>query len=115
MPFADFSHRCSSSVCTQLLVSRSDEDNISCYLQLIDKCLNHEVSSTLGRTTESLGQRSSCQDRNYVSSHHPLPPQSFTETQKKRLLSWKQQVQRLFRSIPRKALLDIAGYRTQRR
>ncbi|CAF87645.1 unnamed protein product, partial [Tetraodon nigroviridis] len=29
---------------TQLLVSRSDEDSISCYLQLIDKCLNHEVS-----------------------------------------------------------------------
>uniref|UniRef100_A0A8C7WS58 Uncharacterized protein n=1 Tax=Oryzias sinensis TaxID=183150 RepID=A0A8C7WS58_9TELE len=40
--------------------------------------------------------------------------ESFTETQKKRLLSWKQQVQRLFRSIPRKALLDMAGYRAQR-
>lgn len=31
------------SVCTQLLVSRSDEDCISSYLQLIDKCLIHEV------------------------------------------------------------------------
>ncbi|KAF0042768.1 hypothetical protein F2P81_004105 [Scophthalmus maximus] len=29
-------------ICTQLLVSRSDEDNISSYLQLIDKCLIHE-------------------------------------------------------------------------
>ncbi|KAI4830895.1 hypothetical protein KUCAC02_002496 [Chaenocephalus aceratus] len=74
--------RVMGKVCTQLLVSRSDEDNISSYLQLIDKCLIHE---------------------------------SFTETQKKRLLSWKQQVQRLFRSIPRKTLLDMAGYRTQRR
>ncbi|XP_077443330.1 protein Smaug homolog 1 isoform X2 [Stigmatopora argus] len=73
--------RVMGKVCTQLLVSRSDEDNISSYLQLIDKCLIHE---------------------------------SFNETQKKRLLSWKQQVQRLFRSIPRKTLLDIAGYRQQR-
>uniref|UniRef100_A0A8C6KSB8 Protein Smaug homolog 1 n=1 Tax=Nothobranchius furzeri TaxID=105023 RepID=A0A8C6KSB8_NOTFU len=73
--------RVMGKVCTQLLVSRPDEDNISSYLQLIDKCLIHE---------------------------------SFTETQKKRLLSWKQQVQRLFRSIPRKTLLDIAGYRAQR-
>lgn len=73
--------RVMGKVCTQLLVSRSDEENISFYLQLIDKCLIHE---------------------------------SFTETQKKRLLSWKQQVQRLFRSIPRKTLLDLAGYRPQR-
>ncbi|XP_076003021.1 protein Smaug homolog 1 isoform X4 [Genypterus blacodes] len=72
--------RVMGKVCTQLLVSRSDEENISSYLQLIDKCLIHE---------------------------------SFTETQKKRLLSWKQQVQRLFRSIPRKTL-DMAGYRQQR-
>lgn len=40
--------------------------------------------------------------------------QAFTETQKKRLLSWKQQVQKLFRSFPRKTLLDISGYRQQR-
>ena len=32
-------------MCTQLLVSRPDEENISSYLQLIDKCLIHEVSS----------------------------------------------------------------------
>lgn len=32
------------TVCTQLLVSRPDEENISSYLQLIDKCLIHEVS-----------------------------------------------------------------------
>ncbi|XP_042301231.1 protein Smaug homolog 1 isoform X2 [Sceloporus undulatus] len=68
-------------VCTQLLVSRPDEENISSYLQLIDKCLIHEA---------------------------------FTETQKKRLLSWKQQVQKLFRSFPRKTILDLSGYRQQR-
>uniref|UniRef100_A0A8C4ZDM7 Protein Smaug homolog 1 n=1 Tax=Gadus morhua TaxID=8049 RepID=A0A8C4ZDM7_GADMO len=73
--------RVMGKVCTQLLVSRPDEENISSYLQLIDKCVIHE---------------------------------SFTETQRKRLLSWKQQVQRLFRSIPRKTLLDLAGYRQQR-
>ncbi|KAL6477331.1 hypothetical protein MHYP_G00131660 [Metynnis hypsauchen] len=39
---------------------------------------------------------------------------AFTETQKKRLLSWKQQVQKLFRSFPRKTLVDMAGYRQQR-
>ncbi|XP_030633317.1 protein Smaug homolog 1 isoform X2 [Chanos chanos] len=73
--------RVMGKVCTQLLVSRPDEDNISSYLQLIDKCLIHEA---------------------------------FTETQKKRLLSWKQQVQRLFRSFPRKTHLDMAAYRPQR-
>ncbi|XP_028850416.1 protein Smaug homolog 1 isoform X2 [Denticeps clupeoides] len=74
--------RVMGKVCTQLLVSRPDEDNINSYLQLIDKCLMHEA---------------------------------FTETQKKRLLSWKQQVQKLYRSfLPRKTLLDMAGYRQQR-
>ncbi|XP_014051524.1 protein Smaug homolog 1 isoform X4 [Salmo salar] len=73
--------RVMGKVCTQLLVSRPDEENISSYMQLIDKCLLHEA---------------------------------FTETQKKRLLSWKQQVQKLFRSFPRKILLDMAGYRAQR-
>lgn len=34
----------SFAVCTQLLVCRPDEENISSYLQLIDKCLIHEVS-----------------------------------------------------------------------
>ncbi|KAM8921168.1 protein Smaug homolog 1 isoform 2-T2 [Pelodytes ibericus] len=73
--------RVMGKVCTQLLVSRPDEENISSYLQLIDKCLIHDA---------------------------------FTETQKKRLLSWKQQVQKLYRSFPRKSLLDIAGYRQPR-
>uniref|UniRef100_A0A8K9XQG5 Protein Smaug homolog 1 n=1 Tax=Oncorhynchus mykiss TaxID=8022 RepID=A0A8K9XQG5_ONCMY len=73
--------RVMGKACTQLLVSRPDEENISSYLQLIDKCLLHEA---------------------------------FTETQKKRLLSWKQQVQKLIRSFPRKTLLDMAGYRAQR-
>nr|XP_005986534.1 PREDICTED: protein Smaug homolog 1 isoform X2 [Latimeria chalumnae] len=73
--------RVMGKACTQLLVSRPDEENISSYLQLIDKCLIHE---------------------------------GFTETQKKRLLSWKQQVQKLFRSFPRKSLLDMSGYRQQR-
>ncbi|XP_078262785.1 protein Smaug homolog 1 isoform X1 [Rhinoraja longicauda] len=73
--------RVMGKVCTQLLVSRPDEENISSFLQLIDKCIGHEA---------------------------------FTETQKKRLLSWKQQVQKLFRSFPRKSLLDMPGYRQQR-
>ncbi|XP_063295074.1 protein Smaug homolog 1 isoform X1 [Pelobates fuscus] len=73
--------RVMGKVCTQLLVSRPDEDNISSYLQLIDKCLIHEA---------------------------------FTKTQKKRLLSWKQQVQKLYRSFPRKSLMDVAGYRQPR-
>uniref|UniRef100_A0A8L0DJY5 SAM domain-containing protein n=2 Tax=Oncorhynchus mykiss TaxID=8022 RepID=A0A8L0DJY5_ONCMY len=54
--------RVMGKVCTQLLVSRPDEENISCYLQLIEKCLTHEA---------------------------------FTETQRKRLVSWKQQVLKL--------------------
>ncbi|RXN01860.1 Protein Smaug-like 2 [Acipenser ruthenus] len=70
--------RVMGKVCTQLLVSRPDEENISCYLQLIEKCLTHEA---------------------------------FTETQKKRLVSWKQQVLKLLRMFPRKAMLDMPGYR----
>ncbi|KAM8953404.1 protein Smaug homolog 2 isoform 2-T2 [Pelodytes ibericus] len=68
-------------VCTQLLVSRPDEENITCYLQLLEKCLTHEA---------------------------------FTDTQKKRLLSWKQQVLKLLRTFPRKALLEMQGYRQQK-
>ncbi|XP_030600277.1 protein Smaug homolog 2 isoform X2 [Archocentrus centrarchus] len=70
--------RVMGKVCTQLLVSRPDEENISCYLQLIEKCLTHEA---------------------------------FTETHKKRLVSWKQQVLKLLRLFPRKAMLDMPGYR----
>ncbi|XP_023695200.1 protein Smaug homolog 2 [Paramormyrops kingsleyae] len=70
--------RVMGKVCTQLLVSRPDEENISCYLQLIEKCLMHEA---------------------------------FTDTQKKRLSSWKQQVLKLLRLFPRKSMLDIPVYR----
>lgn len=35
------------TVCTQLLVSRPDEENITSYLQLIEKCLTHEVRPSL--------------------------------------------------------------------
>ncbi|XP_052431330.1 protein Smaug homolog 2 isoform X1 [Carassius gibelio] len=70
--------RVMGKVCTQLLVSRPDEENISCYLQLIEKCVTHEA---------------------------------FTETQKKRLLSWKQQVLKLLRLFPRKTVIDSSVYR----
>lgn len=70
--------RVMGKVCTQLLVSRPDEENISCYLQLIEKCLTHEA---------------------------------FTETQKKRLVSWKQQVLKLLRLFPRKAMMEMPVYR----
>ncbi|XP_049974904.1 protein Smaug homolog 2 isoform X2 [Alexandromys fortis] len=73
--------RVMGKVCTQLLVSRPDEENITSYLQLIEKCLTHEA---------------------------------FTETQKKRLLSWKQQVLKLLRTFPRKAALDMQNYRQQK-
>ncbi|KYO30135.1 protein Smaug homolog 2 isoform X2 [Alligator mississippiensis] len=73
--------RVMGKVCTQLLVSRPDEENITSYLQLIEKCLTHEA---------------------------------FTETQKKRLLSWKQQVLKLLRAFPRKAALDLQSYRQQK-
>ncbi|KAM9318207.1 protein Smaug homolog 2 [Pholidichthys leucotaenia] len=70
--------RVMGKVCTQLLVSRPDEENINCYLQLIEKCLAHEA---------------------------------FTETHRKRLVSWKQQVLKLLRLFPRKAMLDMPVYR----
>ncbi|KAM8773849.1 protein Smaug homolog 2 [Rhynchonycteris naso] len=73
--------RVMGKVCTQLLVSRPDEENITSYLQLIEKCLTHEA---------------------------------FTETQKKRLLSWKQQVLKLLRTFPRKAALEMQNYRQQK-
>ncbi|XP_044523355.1 protein Smaug homolog 2 isoform X2 [Gracilinanus agilis] len=74
--------RVMGKVCTQLLVSRPDEENITSYLQLIEKCLTHEA---------------------------------FTETQKKRLLSWKQQVLKLLRTFPRKAALEMQSYRQQQK
>ncbi|XP_052634754.1 protein Smaug homolog 2-like isoform X2 [Harpia harpyja] len=74
--------RVMGKVCTQLLVSRPDEENITSYLQLLEKCLSHEA---------------------------------FTETQKKRLLSWKQQVLKLLRAFPKKVPLDGPGYRPPKR
>ncbi|KAK2082419.1 Protein Smaug 2, partial [Saguinus oedipus] len=62
--------RVMGKVCTQLLLSRPDKENVTSYLQLMEKCLTHEA---------------------------------FTGTQKKRLLSWKQQVLKLLGSFPRKA------------
>uniref|UniRef100_A0A3B5LQU7 SAM domain-containing protein n=1 Tax=Xiphophorus couchianus TaxID=32473 RepID=A0A3B5LQU7_9TELE len=70
--------RVMGKVCTQLLVSRPDEENISCYLQLIEKCLAHEA---------------------------------FSETHKKRLVTWKQQVLKLLRLFPRKTMPDMSAYR----
>ncbi|RMB90138.1 hypothetical protein DUI87_33478 [Hirundo rustica rustica] len=67
----------------RLLVSRPDEENITSYLQLLEKCLSHEA---------------------------------FTETQKKRLQSWKQQVLKLLRAFPKKGPLDgPPGYRPPKR
>ncbi|NXV60354.1 SMAG2 protein, partial [Molothrus ater] len=78
--------RVMGKVCTQLLVSRPDEENISSYLQLLEKCLSHEVPWGWGG--------------------------AFTETQKKRLQSWKQQVLKLLRAFPKKGPLDgPPGYR----
>uniref|UniRef100_UPI00358E8E5E protein Smaug homolog 1-like isoform X2 n=1 Tax=Myxine glutinosa TaxID=7769 RepID=UPI00358E8E5E len=65
-------------VCTQLLVSRLDEDRSASYLQLLDKCLMHEA---------------------------------FTEAQKRRILSWKQQVQKLLRILTRRSLFDVQSLR----
>uniref|UniRef100_A0A8C6CY21 SAM domain-containing protein n=1 Tax=Moschus moschiferus TaxID=68415 RepID=A0A8C6CY21_MOSMO len=42
--------RVMGKVCTQLLVSRPDEENITSYLQLIEKCLSHEQVLKLLRT-----------------------------------------------------------------
>lgn len=92
-------------VCTQLLVSRPDEENITSYLQLLEKCLSHEVGSRRGGG----GHRAlHCIP---PASWPPLHPQAFTETQKKRLLSWKQQVLKLLRAFPKKVPLDGQGYR----
>lgn len=41
--------------------------------------------------------------------HHVF--QAFSETQKKRLVSWKQQVLKILRLFPRKAMLDMPLYR----
>uniref|UniRef100_A0A8C2XXM8 Sterile alpha motif domain containing 4B n=1 Tax=Capra hircus TaxID=9925 RepID=A0A8C2XXM8_CAPHI len=45
--------RVMGKVCTQLLVSRPDEENITSYLQLIEKCLSHELGVWLELTPHS--------------------------------------------------------------
>lgn len=94
-------------VCTQLLVSRPDEENITSYLQLLEKCLSHEVGLSWGVLGGGTGRRFASQPPHGP----PLHPQAFTETQKKRLLSWKQQVLKLLRAFPKKVPLDGQGYR----
>lgn len=95
------------SVCTQLLVSRPDEENISCYLQLIEKCLTHEVRRVYTVTSvHNTHHFESEQDKKCC-----VVCQAFTETQKKRLLSWKQQVLKLLRLFPRKTMMDSGVYR----
>lgn len=54
--------------CTQLLISKPDKDNITLYLQLLEKCMHH---------------------------------MAFTPQQKKRLQSWKCQMNKIYRSLPR--------------
>ncbi|XP_039265023.2 protein Smaug homolog 2-like [Styela clava] len=54
--------------CTQLLISKPDKDNITLYLQLLEKCMHHTA---------------------------------FTSQQKKRLQSWKWQINKIYRSLPR--------------
>ncbi|XP_070578983.1 protein Smaug homolog 1-like [Ptychodera flava] len=65
--------RVMGKVCTHLLVSRHDEDNLNMYFQLIDKACSHEA---------------------------------FTETQKKRFMTWKVQCQKQCRTYPRRLSLD---------
>lgn len=54
--------------CTQLLISRPDKDNITQYMQMLDKCMQNNA---------------------------------FTPQQKKRLQSWKIQISKIQRSLPR--------------
>uniref|UniRef100_A0A672Q7K1 Protein Smaug homolog 1 n=1 Tax=Sinocyclocheilus grahami TaxID=75366 RepID=A0A672Q7K1_SINGR len=64
--------------------------------------------------TRVMGKVMRCKSLTSLMSHFSHLSQAFTETQKKRLLSWKQQVQVQFRSISRKTLLDLTGQRRSR-
>ncbi|XP_022092986.1 protein Smaug homolog 1-like isoform X2 [Acanthaster planci] len=68
-------------MCTQLLVAkRPDEDNVSLYLQLLDKCLNHEAF-TAAQKKRFLSWRQSCQKF----SRNPYPRKlSLQETKQPR-------------------------------
>uniref|UniRef100_F6T065 SAM domain-containing protein n=1 Tax=Ciona intestinalis TaxID=7719 RepID=F6T065_CIOIN len=60
--------RVMGKACTQLLVSKPDEENITLYMKLLERCIQHPA---------------------------------FTETQKRRLQTWRQQVLKIYRSLPR--------------
>ncbi|XP_078491617.1 protein Smaug homolog 2 [Ciona intestinalis] len=60
--------RVMGKACTQLLVSKPDEENITLYMKLLERCIQHPA---------------------------------FTETQKRRLRTWRQQVTKIYRSLPR--------------
>ncbi|CAK8679664.1 unnamed protein product [Clavelina lepadiformis] len=61
--------------CTQLLVSKPDEENITLYMKLLERCLQHPA---------------------------------FPEAQKRRLRSWKQQVSKMYHSLPRNSRTSAA-------
>jgi hypothetical protein len=41
------------SACTQLLVSKPNDENFAVYISLLEKALNKEVSTTFGGTCRS--------------------------------------------------------------
>ncbi|XP_071786215.1 protein Smaug homolog 1-like [Asterias amurensis] len=73
--------RLMGKLCTQLLVAkRPDEDNVSLYLQLLDKCLNHEAFTGVQKK-RFLSWRQSCQKF----SRNPYPRKlSLQETKQPR-------------------------------
>ena len=100
----------SISVCTQLLVSARPEDEcFGLYMQLLDKCMMHEVrffhlythreyeyQDNIGQTiwTENI----------YVQCM--ILFKAFTQKQKKLMMSWKQQVQKIWHPPPQKYPLE---------
>lgn len=72
-------------VCTQLLVSRPDEENITSYLQLIEKCLTHEVRPSVGFQEEKNGFLS-LRTASQHSSIHPFSSPSTCQCWLQRLL-----------------------------
>lgn len=69
--------------CTQLLVSKPNEDNFAVYISLLEKALNKEVSF-FGEPIPTIFPG----NNDYFGS---ICLQAFTAQQKKRLQSWKQQ------------------------
>ncbi|XP_073178035.1 protein Smaug homolog 2 isoform X3 [Lepidochelys kempii] len=72
--------RVMGKVCTQLLVSRPDEENITSYLQLIEKCLTHEMGLWFQLSPHSWICGGGCRAQRAAavpdapSSHAPEPP-----------------------------------------